>query len=69
MTLGNSAQARIRVIVWRKGFAATRSRWSNELVAVPGTYRFHQGDPVTHFPMEGVVLWFANNVIYLPSEH
>jgi hypothetical protein len=23
----------------------------------------------TDFPMEGVTLWFANKVIYLPSEH
>jgi hypothetical protein len=23
----------------------------------------------TDFPKEGVTLWFANNVIYLPSEH
>ena len=23
----------------------------------------------TDFPPEGVTLWFANNVIYLPSEH
>jgi hypothetical protein len=23
----------------------------------------------TDFPLEGVTLWFANNVIYLPSEH
>jgi hypothetical protein len=23
----------------------------------------------TDFPIEGVTLWFANNVIYLPSEH
>jgi Family of unknown function (DUF6876) len=25
--------------------------------------------PFTDFPREGVTLWFANNVIYLPSEH
>ena len=25
--------------------------------------------PFTDFPHEGVTLWFANNVIYLPSEH
>jgi len=23
----------------------------------------------TNFPIEGVTLWFANSVIYLPSEH
>ena len=23
----------------------------------------------TNFPPEGITLWFANNVIYLPSEH
>jgi len=25
--------------------------------------------PFTDFPVEGVTLWFANNVIYLPREH
>jgi hypothetical protein len=25
--------------------------------------------PFTDFPKEGVTLWFANNTIYLPSEH
>ena len=25
--------------------------------------------PFTDFPKEGVTLWFANDVIYLPSEH
>jgi len=25
--------------------------------------------PFTDFPKEGVALWFANDVIYLPSEH
>jgi hypothetical protein len=25
--------------------------------------------PFTDFPKEGVTFWFANNVIYLPSEH
>lgn len=25
--------------------------------------------PFTDFPAEGVTFWFANNVIYLPSEH
>ena len=25
--------------------------------------------PFTDFPEDGVTLWFANNVIYLPSEH
>jgi hypothetical protein len=25
--------------------------------------------PFTDFPAEGITLWFANNTIYLPSEH
>jgi hypothetical protein len=25
--------------------------------------------PFTDFPKEGVTLWFANNVIFLPSEY
>lgn len=25
--------------------------------------------PVTDFPLDGITLWFANNTIYLPSEH
>ena len=25
--------------------------------------------PFTDFPPEGITLWFANNTIYLPSEH
>jgi hypothetical protein len=25
--------------------------------------------PFTDFPIQGVTLWFCNNVIYLPSEH
>ena len=30
---------------------------------------FTKAIPFTDFPKEGVTLWFANNVIYLPSEH
>jgi hypothetical protein len=30
---------------------------------------FSKAIPFTDFPHEGVTLWFANNVIYLPSEH
>jgi len=25
--------------------------------------------PFTDFPLDAIALWFANNVIYLPSEH
>ena len=30
---------------------------------------FTKAIPFTDLPKEGVTLWFANNVIYLPSEH
>ena len=30
---------------------------------------YTQEIPFTDFPMDGISLWFANNVIYLPSEH
>jgi hypothetical protein len=30
---------------------------------------FTKAIPFTDFPEEGVTLWFANDVIYLPSEH
>jgi hypothetical protein len=30
---------------------------------------FTKAIPFTDFPKEGVTLWFADNVIYLPSEH
>ena len=30
---------------------------------------FAKGINATDFPKEGVTFWFANNVIYLPSEH
>ena len=30
---------------------------------------FTKAIPFTDFPPEGITLWFANNTIYLPSEH
>ena len=30
---------------------------------------FSKGIEFTDFPRDGVTLWFANNTIYLPSEH
>ena len=30
---------------------------------------FEKAIPFTDFPPEGITLWFANNTIYLPSEH
>lgn len=30
---------------------------------------FSKPIPFTDFPKDGVTLWFADNVIYLPSEH
>ena len=30
---------------------------------------YTQEIPFTDFPLDEVTLWFANNVIYLPSEH
>ena len=41
------------------------------LVCEDGNYNVVCSKPIpfTDFPAEGVTLWFANNVIYLPSEH
>jgi len=30
---------------------------------------YTQEIPFTDFPLDGITLWFTNNVIYLPSEH
>ena len=30
---------------------------------------FKKAIPFTHFPADEITLWFANNTIYLPSEH
>ena len=34
-----------------------------------GNTVYTQRIPFTDFPMDEATLWFANNVIYLPSEH
>ena len=30
---------------------------------------FSKDIPYTDFPLDAITLWFANNTIYLPSEH
>jgi hypothetical protein len=44
---------------------------SATLVCEDGNYNtvFSKPIPFTDFPKDGVTLWFADNVIYLPSEH
>jgi len=44
---------------------------SATLVCEDGNYNVvsTKAIPFTDFPHEGVTLWFADNVIYLPSEH
>jgi uncharacterized protein DUF6876 len=44
---------------------------SATLVCEDGNYNVVFSKPIefTDFPKEGVTLWFADNVIYLPSEH
>ena len=41
------------------------------LVCEDGNYKtvYSKPIPFTDFPAEGITLWFANDVIYLPSEH
>ena len=41
------------------------------LVCEDGNYNvvFGKEIPFTDFPLEAITLWFANNTIYLPSEH
>jgi hypothetical protein len=41
------------------------------LVCEDGNYNvvFAKEIPFTDFPLEAITLWFANNTIYLPSEH
>lgn len=34
-----------------------------------GNVVFSKEIPFTDFPLDEITLWFANNVIYLPSEH
>jgi hypothetical protein len=44
---------------------------SAKLICEDGNYNvvFTKAIAFTDFPKEGVTLWFANDVIYLPSEH
>jgi hypothetical protein len=44
---------------------------SAALICEDGNYNavFSKPIPFTDFPKDGVTLWFADNVIYLPSEH
>jgi hypothetical protein len=44
---------------------------SATLTCEDGNYNavFSKPIPFTDFPKDGVTLWFADNVIYLPSEH
>ena len=44
---------------------------SATLICEDGNYNvvFTKAIEFTDFPKEGVTLWFANNVIYLPGEH
>ena len=44
---------------------------SATLVCEDGNYKtvYSKEIPFTDFPAGGVTLWFANDVIYLPSEH
>jgi hypothetical protein len=44
---------------------------SATLICEDGNYNavFSKPIPFTDFPKDGVTLWFADNVIYLPSEH
>jgi hypothetical protein len=41
------------------------------LTCEDGNYRVVHTQPLafTDFPLDEITLWFANNVIYLPSEH
>ena len=46
-------------------------RQHSQLVCEDGNCKtiYSKAIPFTDFPAEGITLWFANDVIYLPSEH
>ena len=54
--------------VWKLAVNADNSA---TLVCENGNYKtvYSKEIPFTDFPAEGITLWFANDVIYLPSEH
>jgi hypothetical protein len=54
--------------VWKLKVHADRS---GTLVCEDGDDNtiYSKAIPFTDFPAEGIILWFSNNVIYLPSEH
>lgn len=64
----NSRVAREEFQVWK---LTVKDDASATLVCEDGNCNVVATKPIpfTDFPKEGVTLWFANNTIYLPSEH